>query len=236
MVVGILFEVGRIDRQRAEQHVVFKQRQRRHRAILDSRLGIDVGEIKTRMKLIYRTAVSKCKAGDAFTQRDASRRQLLRVFTDYVTCARKTFAVVVDVNTASVEWDHVAHFIDKDLECVCDVKRSSKRARDLVERINLAVRFLDLIVGDDGTALACLGYVNGAQLNRRLGRVVRRLMLESEFGDFFVKTWQVLEKLLDYDGIEVNSRTAKQQRSGLVHRHAATERSILTNRVETIDH
>src|SRR6185295_18361019 len=99
--------------------------------------------------LINRTAVSECKAGDAFTQRDASRGQLLRVFTDYVTCARITFAVVVDVNTASVEWDHVAHFIDEDLECVCNVKRSSKRARDLVERINLTVRFLDLIVGDD---------------------------------------------------------------------------------------
>jgi c-di-GMP-related signal transduction protein len=60
-------------------------------------------------------------------------------------------------------------------------------------------------------------------------------MLESKLGDFFIEMRQVLEKLLDHYGIEVNSRAAKQQRRCFVHRHAATKRSILTNRVETID-
>src|ERR1043166_7947432 len=113
------------------------------------------------------------------------------MLSDYVTRSRVTFAVVVDVDTTGIERDHVAHFVDDDLEGVFDVERSSKRARDLVERVNLSMCLFDLIVGNERTALARLRQVNCAQLYRRLGRVVRRLMLKSESCDLFVKTWQV---------------------------------------------
>src|ERR1044071_2775728 len=162
------------------------------------------------MKLIDRAAVCECKTRDAFTRCDASCCQFLRVFTDDVLCSRITFAVVVDVNTASIEWNYVADLVDEDLERVRDVERSSKHARDFVKRIDLAVRFLDLIVSDERTALACLGQVDCAQLNRRLSRVVGGLMLESKLSDLHVKTWQVLEKLLDDHGIEVNAGAAQQ--------------------------
>src|SRR5262249_36507593 len=162
------------------------------------------GEIETRMKLIDGAAVCECEARHALAQRDAARGQFLRVFANYVPRRRVTFAVVVDVNAAGVEWDHMSYFVDEDLERVGDVQLSPEGARDLVKRVNLAMRFLDLIVGDERTALACLGQVDRAQLYRRLGRVVGRLMLQSQLRDLLVKTRQVFEKLFDHDGIEMD--------------------------------
>src|SRR6185369_11382576 len=131
------------------------------------------------MELIHRAAVSECKPGNALTERDGARGQFLRILSNYVTCRRITFAVVVKINTTSIEWNDVAHLIDQNLERVGNVQRSSKRARDLVERIDLSMRFFDLVVSDEGTALARLGHINCAQLNRRFGRVVSGLMLKT---------------------------------------------------------
>src|SRR6185369_13605986 len=60
-------------------------------------------------------------------------------------------------------------------------------------------------------------------------------MLQAEPFDLGVKTRQMFDELLDYDRIEMNSRTAQQQRSRFVERHAAAKRSIFANRVEAID-
>ena len=70
--------------------------------------------------------------------------------------------------------------------------------------------FLDLIVGDVRAAPACLGHVDFAQLERRICRIVRGLMLQAESFDLGVETRQVFEKLFDHDRIEMNSGAAQQ--------------------------
>src|SRR5688572_29772691 len=162
------------------------------------------------MKLVNRAAISECETSDAFTQRDTSRREFLGVLANYVTRGRVTFHIVVEVNDAGVKRYDVTNFVDEDFQGVFDVERSSKRARNFVERINLTMRLFDLIVSDERSAFTRLGHVNRAQLNRRFRGVVRGLMLQTESCDLGVEPWQVFEKLFDHERIEVNSCTAQQ--------------------------
>ena len=101
------------------------------------------------MKLVDRTAVRQCEAGDSFTESYAPSGQFLNVLADNVASSRITFRVVVEVNDAGVEGHYVAHFVDEYFERVFDVERGAERARNLVERVDLAMSFLDLIVGDE---------------------------------------------------------------------------------------
>src|SRR5262249_4970810 len=147
---------------------------------------------------------------------------------DDVARSRIAFAIVVNVNDASVEWDYVAHLVDENLERVFHVQRRSKRARNLVQRINFAMCFFDLVVSNERTALASLGHVDRAELNW-FSRTVCWLMLQPKPFDLGIKSRQMFDELLDDHRIEVNTRAAQQQRRRFVQRHAATERSIFPN-------
>ena len=120
------------------------------------------------MELINRTAIRECEAGDAFAKSYATSCESLIVLADDVTSGGVAFCVVVEVNDAGIERHYVTYLVDQYFEGVFDVERGAKRSRNLVERVDLAVRFLDLIVSDVRTALSGLGHVNRAQLNRRL--------------------------------------------------------------------
>src|SRR5215213_3024690 len=100
------------------------------------------------MKLVNRTAISECKSCDSFTQRDATPRQLLNILAGDVARCGVTFLLVVEVNDARVERNHVSHLIDQDFERVLDVQRRAERAGNLIQSINLAMGLLDLIVSD----------------------------------------------------------------------------------------
>src|SRR6476646_472749 len=130
------------------------------------------------------------------------------MFPGNVSRSRIAFLLVVEVNDARVERNHVAHLVDENLERVFDVQRRAERAGDLIERIDFAMRFLDLIVSDIRTTLTSLINIDFAQLNRRLGRINRGLVLQPESGDLGVKTRQVFDELLDDDGIKVNTGAA----------------------------
>ena len=79
-----------------------------------------------------------------------------------VSRGRVTFLFVVEVNDARIERHDVAHLVDENLERVLDVQRRAERAGNLVERIDLAMRFLDLVVSDKRTALASLIHIHFA--------------------------------------------------------------------------
>ena len=114
------------------------------------------------MELIDGTAIRQCEACDAFAERYAPPCQLLNVFANDVASGRVAFRVVVEVNDAGVERHYVTYFVDEYFERVFDVQRSAKRARNFVERVDLTVSFLDLIVSDERAALPRLGHVNRA--------------------------------------------------------------------------
>ena len=145
------------------------------------------------------------KTSYTLTERDAPAGQLLSVLASDVSRCSVTFLFVVKINNTRVEWDHVAHLIDENLECVLDVQRRTKRAGNLIQRIDFAMRLLDLIVSDIRATLASLIHIDFAQLNWRLGRVVGRLVLQAEPRDLRVETRQVLDELLDHVRIEMNS-------------------------------
>src|SRR5688572_699372 len=98
------------------------------------------------------------------------------------------------------------------------------------------MRFLDLIVSDERSALARLDHVDVAELKRRFCRVVCRLMLQAQCGYLRFKPRQVLEKLFDDTRIEMDSRAAQQERRCFVERHTAPERPVFTERIEAIDY
>src|SRR6185369_11372077 len=129
----------------------------------------DVSEVKTRMKLVNRTAIRERKPGHTFAERDATTSQFLNILSRHVSRCSVAFVLVVKVNDARVERNDVAHLVDEDLERVLDVQRRAKRAGNLIQRINFTVRLLDLIVSDVRAALTRLTHINFAELNRRLG-------------------------------------------------------------------
>src|SRR6185436_6004256 len=95
--------------------------------------------------------------------------------------------------------------------------------------------FLDLIVGDVCTTFPSLIEIDIAQLNRRLGEMVRGLMLETELCDLCFEPRQVVDELFDHDRIEVDAGASQQQRCCFAQRHTAPERAIFTYGVETIN-
>src|SRR5262245_28327234 len=114
------------------------------------------------MKLVDRTPVRECKASHTFAESNATARQLWNIFARNVSRGRVSILLVVKVNNARVEWDHVAHLVDENLERVLDIQRRTKRPGNLVKRINFTMRFLDLIVSDVRTALTSLVHIDFA--------------------------------------------------------------------------
>src|SRR4051794_15907460 len=108
------------------------------------------------MKLVHRPSVRQRKPGHAFAQRDTSLPEFLRVLTNDVTRGRIALRIVVEVNDAGIKRHDVADLINENLERVFDVERCAKRARDLIQGVNLTMRFFDLVVSDVGTALTRL--------------------------------------------------------------------------------
>src|SRR5215216_3117850 len=100
------------------------------------------------MKLVNSTPGCERESGDSLPECDTSCRQLLPVLAGDVASSRIALGVVIKINDAGVEWDHVAHLVNQDFERVLDVKRGPKSAGNLVQRINLAVRFLYLVVSN----------------------------------------------------------------------------------------
>jgi len=119
------------------------------------------------MKLIDWTAIRKCEPSHTLARDDAPVREFLNVLPNDVTRRGEAFHLVIEIDNTRVEWDHMAHLVDENLERVLDVERRAKRAGNLVQRINLAMRFLDLIVSDERSAFACLDHVDVAELQRR---------------------------------------------------------------------
>src|SRR6185369_8771578 len=188
------------------------------------------------MKLINRASICQREAGYTLTRCDASAGQLLGVLAGDVASGRITFVLVVKVNNAGVERNDVAHLVDENLERMLDVEGSPERAGNLVEGVNLSMRFLNLVVGDVRATLTCLSDINFSELNRRLERLGAWLMLEAQPFNLDFKLWQVLDELFDYHRIEVNTGATSQQGRRFVQSHAAAKRPVFTNRVETIDH
>src|SRR6185369_12090313 len=119
------------------------------------------------MQLVNSASIRERKARDTFTEGDTPSRQSLCMLARDVSRRSVTFLIVVEVNDARVKRDDVAHLVDENLERVLDVQRRTKRAGNLIQRINFTVRLLDLIVSDVRAALTRLTHINFAQLNRR---------------------------------------------------------------------
>jgi len=163
------------------------------------------------MKLINRASICQRETRYTLARCDASAGQLLGVLAGDVASGRITFVLVVKVNNAGVERNDVAHLVDENLECMLDVQGSPERAGNLVQSVDLSMRFLDLVVGDVRATLTCLSDINFAELNRRLERLGAWLMLEAQAFNLDFKLRQVLDELFDYHRIEVNTGATSQQ-------------------------
>ena len=99
----------------------------------------------------------------------------------------------------------MANLIYKNLECVFYIQRGTKGARDLLKRIDLTVRALDLIIGHVGAALPGLSHVDLSEPQRFVSKARCRLLLQTKCDDLFLESPSMLEEHLDHVWIEVNS-------------------------------
>ena len=144
MVVGVAGRLGRVNGERAEQPLVLRQRQRGHRAeeaVFGERR---VREVEHRVEQVRRAPVREHEADDALARRDRATAQDFRVAARHVLGGRVTLRVVVEIDGAQIERDDVADLVDENGDRVLDVERRAEGARNLVERVNLAVRARDL--------------------------------------------------------------------------------------------
>src|SRR5947208_11081767 len=155
---------------------------------------MQVDEIEARMEPIDWSSNRQGKAGYAFARRHATPSHRFGIQTKSQRRAGVTLNFVVEVNHARIERHNVSDFIHQDGERFFEVKRRTKRTRDFVKRVHLAMRITDLIVSSERGVLA--GPCN--LIFRRRYRTARRahvnLIDESVGFDFGFECWQVLNE------------------------------------------
>src|SRR4029453_4102990 len=98
------------------------------------------------MQLAHGTAIRERESRYSFAGRDTPRGQYFSVLTGDVMRHSVAFCFVVKVNSASVERNDMTNFVDQPFQRVFYVEGRAKSSRDLIQRIYLAVRILNLVV------------------------------------------------------------------------------------------
>src|ERR1051325_5312373 len=99
------------------------------------------------MKMIDGAAIGESKARHALAGRNATVTERRGVLARDVCRRSIALQLVVQIDHASIEGNDVAHLVDHDRERVFEIERRAEGARNLVERIDLPMRVLDLVMG-----------------------------------------------------------------------------------------
>src|SRR4029079_7436868 len=101
-------------------------------------------------------------------------------------------------------------------------ERRSESPRNFIERVNLLMRALDLVVGHVGAALASLGHVHFRQLERLARIPGRQLLRQPGGGNLRFEARQVLNKQVHDVWVKMIAGSAHQESESFVASHAAT--------------
>ena len=232
MVVGEASRFRVVDRQGANQPVV--EHQRTHQRRLQRRLAADAAglEVGARPCVHQRTQIAAHPAHQALAVLDRERLQHLGVDACGEPAAEHVAGFLVEEERAGRERHQAAQLRRDERHRVGHAEAGAHRLRDLVERVDLAMRQRDVLEHARG----CLigrggGNRRGAEGRKR--QPSRRLAVQPRL---VVERRQVLDEQVHQVRVEGQTGLGLQRRQCVLGRERAMLRPLRGQRVEVIHH